>query len=54
MAAAQERMLAGGKGDGADGKLAIPASYTPGITVIASKGSEAARRLEEGGRGPWR
>jgi ribosomal protein S18 acetylase RimI-like enzyme len=51
-----ERMKSGrGHGDGADGKLVIPASYTPGITVIAPRGSKAARRLlEESGQGPWR
>ena len=29
-------------------RLAIPASYTPGLTLIACAGSEAARRMEAG------
>lgn len=49
-----ERIWADGEGDGAEGKLTIPASYTPGVTLIAVKGSEAAKRLESAGNGPWR
>ena len=48
---------AGRRGDGDDGKLKIPASYTPGITLIAAAGTEAGRRLQEcqveGDDGPW-
>ena len=39
----------GGKGGrGGDGRLAIPASYTPGLTLIAVEGSPAAARMEAG------
>ena len=48
-----ERMRKGGSGDGADGKLLIPASYTPGLTLIARTGSEAAKRLGTA-QNPWR
>ena len=45
----------GGEGEGEDGKLRIPASYTPGITLIAKAGSEAAAKMQRAaGQGPWR
>jgi hypothetical protein len=47
-------LMAGGKARGADDRLVIPASYTPGLTLIAQKGSEAASALAAAGRGPWR
>ena len=49
-----ERMRKGGPGDGPDGKLVIPASYTPGVTLIAPADSEAAAQLAAAGSGPWR
>ena len=37
----------------ADGRLAIPASYLPGVTLICQTGSEAAKLLQEADS-PWR
>jgi len=42
----------GAGGRGSDGKLMIPASYTPGLTLIAMAGSPAAARMEAGGEPP--
>ena len=44
-----EKMMANRSGGG---KLAIPASYLPGITLICPVGSEAALRLKEA-ESPW-
>lgn len=41
-----------GSGDSSGDKLAIPASYIPGVTLIAPTGSEAARKLEQA-TSPW-
>ena len=58
-----EEVMAGKKARGAHDRVIIPASYTPGITLIAKNGSEAAQRIAEGaqmvegglvGQGPWR
>ena len=43
-------VIAGKRARGDNDRIVIPASYTPGITLIAKVGTEAARQLEEGDR----
>jgi len=49
-----EEVMAGGVARGDGDRVVIPASYTPGITLIAKVGSEAATQLRAIGLGPWR
>ena len=46
-----EELLAGGTPRGLHGRITIPASYTPGVTLLAKAGSDAAAFLAAGGAG---